>query len=103
MGKKNFKIGALDQLTGTSSQKPKEVNKPAPPAVKDVNDKIEEVQDSEPITPMARNTRSTVRKGKPVTLYLNIVNYKILKAKAKKEGLPVSAIIDQFISEYIAR
>lgn len=103
MGKKNFKIGALDQLTGAKNNSIKETVKPIIPSEIETKKEVEAKEETETSIPMERNTRSSVRKGKPVTLYLNIDNYKSLKTLAKKQGLPVSAIIDQFISEYIVR
>jgi len=63
---------------------------------------IKEVVSPVPVS-NERNTKSTKRKGKPVTLYLNTDNYKKLKQKAKKEEVSVSALIDQFIVEYLLK
>lgn len=46
-------------------------------------------------------TRTTKRKGKPVTLYLNATNYYSLKEVARERELSVSSIIDQMIVDYL--
>lgn len=110
--RKSFSSNALNTLTGapaptqtTPSGGENKTIDAKPKVVVEKKEKAPQIakkQASEHKQPQRFGVKSTERTGKPVTLYLNTVNYEAFKLKAKAEKRTASNLINEFIAGYIA-
>jgi len=96
--KKSFTTEALSTITGGDAPTPTPTTRKKRAATpKKAPAKPTSLSSVQPIV-----SRNTSRTGKPVTLYLNTVNYQLFKQKAKEEGKAASAVLNEMIVEYLS-
>ena len=97
--KKSFTTAALSTITGGDQPKAPETapKKRTPAAKKKPTTPPQSMSSVQPIV-----SRNTTRTGKPVTLYLNTVNYQLFKQKVKEDGKAASTVLNEMIAEYLS-